>query len=221
MRRSRARRSKGGAGRPKRAAGDPLDAAHASRHAVSADTVDAPGAELGDTAIDEERAAELAAEGDEPATEEATRDEVREAALAMLSRRNQPVAGLRDKLETKFRGNPHIEDVLARFEELGLVNDAGYAEMFVRDRFHRAGYGRQRIRRDLKLKGVKSDDIEAALDAIVDTEGEREIAARALEKFLARRGHLEDRKKREAAFRHLVGRGFGLGIVRDLLDVSL
>jgi regulatory protein len=105
--------------------------------------------------------------------------------------------------------------------ELGLLDDNAFAEGFVRDRFLRAGYGRERIRNDLRRKGVARSDIEAAIAAVVDVGTERRQAEEALERFRARRTRVDDeRKLREAAFRHLVGRGFGIALVRDVLDVS-
>lgn len=145
------------------------------------------------------------------------------AALAMLARRSQPAAGLREKLLRKFPEDAEgeIEDVIARFSDLGLLNDEAYAESFARDKFLRAGYGRRRIERDLERKGVSSSEIRSVLDKVVDETTERQQAARALERFRARRAHVGDPQKlREASFRHLIGRGFSVDLVRDLLAVS-
>jgi regulatory protein len=138
----------------------------------------------------------------------------------MLARRAQPAAALREKLLRTFPTD-EVEPVIARFEELGLLDDGAYAETFVRDRFLRAGYGRERIRRDLLRKGVARAQIDAAIDAVVDAATERSQAEQALQRFRTRRARTDDpRKLREAAFRHLVGRGFALALVRELLDVS-
>lgn len=141
----------------------------------------------------------------------------------MLSRRSQPAAGLREKLHRKFpeEGREEIEEILARFAELGLLDDRAYAETFVRDRFLRAGYGRRRIAQDLQRKGVTTADAAAAIERVVDDATERRMAGRALERFRARRAHVrEPGKVREAAFRHLISRGFEVSLVRDLLAVS-
>ena len=141
----------------------------------------------------------------------------------MLGRRSQPAAGLREKLRRKFPevGRDEIEEIIARFAELGLVDDLAYAETFARDRFLRAGYGRRRIAQDLARKGVATADVAAAIERVVDDATEREMAGRALERFRARRAQVSDPGKvREAAFRHLISRGFDVSLVRDLLAVS-
>jgi regulatory protein len=141
----------------------------------------------------------------------------------MLGRRSQSARGLREKLLRKFseKSGGEIEDVIARFCELGLLDDMAYAETFARDRFLRAGYGRRRIEQDLERKGVASADIRAVLDRVVDESTERQMAECALERFRARRAHVKDpQKTREASFRHLIGRGFSVALVRDLLAVS-
>lgn len=175
-----------------------------------------------------------AAAGDRPAAARvSTKPEptVKDAALAILSRRALSAAGLRDKLRKKFpeqRGDggaehrgDEIEDIIARFADLGLLDDAAYAETFVRDRFLRAGYGRRRIAQDLQRKGVAAADIAAAIESVVDDATERRLAEHALERFRARRARVADSEKlREAAFHHLIGRGFSVSLVRDLLAVS-
>ena len=105
----------------------------------------------------------------------------------------------------------------------GLLWRAAYAEAFVRDRFLRAGYGRERIRADLKRRGLGATDIDRALSAVVDDQAERERAEGALARFMrlrARRKPRDDARLRDAAFRHLVGRGFPGDLVRDLLSGS-
>jgi SOS response regulatory protein OraA/RecX len=94
----------------------------------------------------------------------------------------------------------------------------------VRDRFERAGYGRERIRADLRARGIAAQEIRTAIASVIDDAKERACAARALERFCARRGPArhggtEDatRRVRDAAFRHLVGRGFPVGLVTELL----
>ena len=144
-----------------------------------------------------------------------------DVALAMLGRRSLPAARVRDRLVRNF-GAEEADRVIARLQELRVLDDTRYAESFVRDRFGRAGYGRERIRADLGSRGVARGDIDAAIGAVIDADAERAAAARALERFKCLKGdRLDSRKLREAAFRHLIGRGFPLGLVRDLLGSYL
>jgi len=149
----------------------------------------------------------------------------------MLARRSYARRGLFDRLRERFCED-EAEAAVARLSELGLLDDRSYAERFVRDRFDRVGYGPHRIRRDLLRKGVDPCDADAVLQATVSAVDERAKAIDVLERFRGRRpqaesdsGKCEDpevtRSEAQAAYRHLVGKGFSASIVRDLLGVSL
>jgi regulatory protein len=143
-----------------------------------------------------------------------------DVALAMLGRRSHPASAVRSRIAGRF-GDEEAERVVARLLVLGVLDDAKYAEAFVRDRFRRAGYGRRRIRADLVRRGVAPAAVDAALGAIVDDQAERERAKQALARFTRlRAGRKEGMRLRDAAFRHLIGRGFPGDLVRDLLSGS-
>jgi regulatory protein len=145
-----------------------------------------------------------------------------QAALAMLARRSQPVARIRERLVERF-GSDAAERTVTRLLELRMLDDAAFAEQFVRDRFERAGYGRERIRSDLRARNLTAREIQTAIGSVIDEAGERAHAARALERFRRKRGGarrggpIENRRTREAAFRHLVNRGFPVELVHELL----
>ncbi len=133
---------------------------------------------------------------------------------------------MRERIAGRF-GDEEAARVVRRLGELRLLDDRDWAERFARDRFERGGYGRERIRAELVRRGLDAADIEAALAAVVSDEGERARAAAVLARFrglrAARAGRRADdggARAREAAFRHLIGRGFPLDLVRDLLDGS-
>jgi regulatory protein len=143
-----------------------------------------------------------------------------QAALAMLGRRALSAARVRERLAREF-GAEEAERVVTRLLGLGVLDDRRYAEAFTRDRALRAGHGRARIRADLLARGVSAADVDAAIAAVVDPAAERERAAGALERFrrvrATRARRADERKLREAAFRHLLGRGFSVDLVRELL----
>lgn len=72
--------------------------------------------------------------------------------------------------------------VLDRFTEVGLVDDAQYAEILVRSQRETRGLARRGLAMELRRRGIGDDDAQAALSA-VEPEDE-ETTARAL---LARR----------------------------------
>ena len=73
--------------------------------------------------------------------------------------------------------------VLDRFTELGLINDAQYAEMFVASRQRSRGTAKPVLRQELRRKGVPDDEIIAALEEITSEE-EYERARVLVEKKL-------------------------------------
>lgn len=145
-------------------------------------------------------------------------------ALSLLARHAWTSTALRERLAGKF-DEAEVEAAIERLRELGLVDDRAYAERFVRDRFERSGYGRYRIRKDLISRGIAAEEADAVIGDLIGEEQERAGGVAALERFRRRRPQAsseeDDPRWQQAAFRHLVGRGFPSELVRDLLKVSL
>jgi len=68
------------------------------------------------------------------------------------------------------RGIPSdvIDRVLDRFTEVGLIDDAEYARLWVSSRHRSRGTARQSLRHELRAKGITDDDALEALEAIDD-----------------------------------------------------
>ncbi|GAY16017.1 recombination regulator RecX [Mycobacterium sp. shizuoka-1] len=90
------------------------------------------------------------------------------------------------------RGYP--DDVAAaelnRLAAVGLIDDADFAQQWVRSRRERAGKGKRALAAELRTKGVDDDVIAAALDGI-DAGAERQRAEQLVEQKL-RREKLDD-----------------------------
>jgi regulatory protein len=144
---------------------------------------------------------------------------VREAALALLSRREHSRRELARKLRRKGHSRDQIEVVLTRLEEVGLVSDERYARLFVTDTLAVRPLGRRRIVQGLRLKGIEP---EAAGRALEEVYRDRAVDDRSLAEDLARRraGRLQTLEP-TAARRRLAGflarRGFDAVIVADTL----
>lgn len=131
-----------------------------------------------------------------------TRDELRQA----LARRSVP-----DDVTTR---------VLDRFTEVGLLDDAGFAQQWVTSRQSRRHLSRTRLRQELQRKGVDSNDIEAAL-AGVGVAQELE-AARALgRKKLATLSGVDATTRYRRLAGVLTRRGFSTGTVSTVLSELL
>ncbi|MFC0581466.1 regulatory protein RecX [Micrococcoides hystricis] len=100
-------------------------------------------------------------------------------------------------------------DLLDRYTELGLINDAQFARDWVEQRHEIRGLARGALRRELQDKGIEQDVIEDALTNL-DRDDERARAHELLEKRLRTLPLLEPRtpeyrKTREKYVRRLVG----------------
>lgn len=61
-----------------------------------------------------------------------------------------------------------IDRVLDRFTEVGLIDDAEYARLWVSSRHRSRGTARQSLQHELRAKGITDDDALEALEAIDD-----------------------------------------------------
>lgn len=96
--------------------------------------------------------------------------------LKLLTSRARTRSELAAKLAERNIPLEASTSALDRLEKVGIIDDAAYAEAFVRSRRRDRALGRAALRRELRNKGVDGDTIEAALSGI-DDDSERERAA--------------------------------------------
>ena len=111
-----------------------------------------------------------------PSTSELSREEqARNLCLRLLTARARTRAELEGQLAK--RGYPYdvSKRVLDRLTQVGLIDDADFAEQWVRSRRANAGKGKRALAAELRTKGVDNDVITAALDGI-DAGAERQRA---------------------------------------------
>jgi regulatory protein len=128
-------------------------------------------------------------------------------ACSYLNRRERTVAEVRARLERAGIEDAEIEASLAELSDVGSLDDARYARLFVEDRRDLDGWGGERIGRVLRERGVDPELVELALAPPPDAaEGEFE---RALE-LLGRRSRLPptEPRDRERAYAMLVRKGY-------------
>ncbi|MEU4621543.1 regulatory protein RecX [Actinoplanes sp. NPDC023801] len=141
----------------------------------------------------------------------------REICLRQLAVRPRTRAELAKALLRKEISEEVIAEVLDRYDEVGIIDDAAFARAWVSSRHHGRGLARRALANELRQRGVDPEVAGEALEA-VDDEAEAE-AARAL----------VDRKLRtasgtpDAIFRRLVGmlarKGYPAGVaIRAVKD---
>lgn len=156
-------------------------------------------------------------------TSEAPREEqARDLCLRLLTVRARTRAELAGQLAKRGYPDNVSDKVLNRLEQVGLVDDADFAEQWVRSRRANAGKGRRALIAELRTKGVDNEVIESAL-ADDEPGAERERAERLVADKL-RREKLVDGDDPKLA-RRLVGmlarRGFSQTMAFDVVKVAL
>ncbi|MGO1591172.1 MAG: regulatory protein RecX [Ancrocorticia sp.] len=110
------------------------------------------------------------------------------------------------------------EEVLARYEELGLIDDRHFAEVLTRTRFAEKGASRRAIAAELEQKGVERSIIEQAAEQI-DSDAEFEAAVDlASKKLRIAGGKPETLYQRTYAM--LARRGFSSGMCSSALRTA-
>ncbi|OIK24427.1 recombination regulator RecX [Streptomyces malaysiense] len=128
---------------------------------------------------------------------------------------------LADALRKREIPEDVAEEVLSRFEEVGLIDDGAFADAWVESRHHGRGLARRALARELRTKGVDSTLIEEAvgqLDSDQEEETARELVAR---KLRATRGLDRDKRIRRLAgmlARKGYSEGMSLRVVRRALE---
>ena len=111
-------------------------------------------------------------------------------------------------------------EVLDRFEELQLVDDAEFARMWVRSRHRQRGLPRRTLRMELQRKGVGSSDIEAALELVEDDDEASAAVDLAIRKARATAG-LEPVVRRRRMMGALMRRGFNATVAAHAVRSAL
>jgi regulatory protein len=141
--------------------------------------------------------------------------------LRRLTAAPRTYAQLRDGLLERGFEMSVITEVLDRYVEVGLVNDAEFAEMWVRSRHSIRGNARSVLRRELRDKGVPADEAETALLVITD-ESERARAGDLVRRKLASTVRLEHQARVRRLTSMLARRGYPPGVcfavVKEVLD---
>jgi regulatory protein len=146
----------------------------------------------------------------------------RDAALSLLSHRARSATELKRRLKRKGFEAETADSAVERMEELGMVNDASFAESFVRDRVRLRPHGRRRMKAELRAKGVDEATARAAIDEVMEREdaSETELARAAAARWKPRAGEEPDRARRRLQG-FLARRGFGGEAVRQVVREKL
>lgn len=209
---SRARRGRRGRGAPLGDAGvaDSGDGgADGAAAALGAGALGGAGALAGESGV--------AAEPEAGAGAEAV---ARQICLRMLASAPRTRAQLAGALERRGVPDEAAEAVLGRFAEVGLIDDATFANAWVESRHYGRGLSGRALAAELRTRGVPADDIRAAVDGL-GPEQEVETARGLVERRLAAtRGEPAPTRVRRLAG-VLARKGYSQGLAYRLVREAL
>ena len=158
--------------------------------------------------------------GGQPAAPLDPREAAREICLRQLAVRPRTRLELATAMRKRGVEDEIADEILDRYDEVGIIDDAAFARAWVASRHHGKGLARRALAGELRRKGVAPDEVGEALDEL-DPDVE-EQTARAL---VARRLRVESNAPPEAVFRRLVGmlarKGYPPGMAIRLVKEGL
>jgi regulatory protein len=144
------------------------------------------------------------------------------AAERLVGTRMRSEKELRQRLKEKEYPPDIIDETIATFTRIGLIDDRAFAEAFVRDRMRMRPRAAALLRRELRQRGIAAEIIDAVLVAHFEEESEEELARRMAESYLRAHPRLEPLVLKRRLAGYLQRKGFGAGlayrVVQGLLD---
>ena len=106
-----------------------------------------------------------------------------QAALRLIARAEQCSRVLSYKLEKK-KFNPHIiKDLVENLEELDLVNDLRYAQLWLKSKITNGNKTPAMLSKHLLNKGLDREIVKTAFDSVLTPEAETALLRRCIAKF--------------------------------------
>jgi regulatory protein len=158
-----------------------------------------------------------------PSISEPSREELARAlCLRLLTARARTRAELAGQLAKRGYPDDVSARVLERLTDVGLVDDAGFAEQWVHSRRANAGKGKRALAAELHTKGVENDVITSVLGGI-NPGAERGRAEQLVRARLRREnlGDADDARVSRRLVAMLARRGFGQTMAYEVVSAEL
>lgn len=149
-------------------------------------------------------------------------DRARQVCLRLLTLAPRTRAQLADALRKRGIPDETADEVLSRFEDVGLIDDAAFARAWVESRHYSRGLAGRALSVELKQRGVAADEIKAAIEEQLSPDAEVAAARRLIDKKLVSTRGLppEQRTRRLAGLLARKGYPAGLAfrVIREALE---
>ncbi|MEU8783504.1 recombination regulator RecX [Streptomyces sp. NPDC048637] len=157
------------------------------------------------------------AESGPPRTPE---EQARAICLRLLTGNPRTRKQLEDALRRRGIPEEAADEVLSRFEDVGLIDDAAFADAWVESRHHGRGLARRALARELRTKGVDSALIDVAVGRL-DSEQEESTARELVERKLRSTRGLDREKRLRRLAGMLARKGYAEGLALRVVKQAL
>lgn len=144
----------------------------------------------------------------------------RDICLRLLTGSPRTRKQLADALRKREIPDDVAEEVLSRYEEVGLIDDAAFAAAWVDARHGRRGLARRALAQELRTRGVSGDLVEEALTR-VDSDDEAEAARALVDRKLRTTRGLEPQARTRRLVGMLARRGYSEGLAFRVVREAL
>lgn len=143
-------------------------------------------------------------------------------ALWLISRRDRSIGEIQNKMREKKFEIEDIEKTIKHLKKLNFLDDTKFAKHYIANQISIKPLGKYQLKQKLKRKFVSDEIIEKTMVEI-GPDREMELAREAENKWLKihtvnSKDTISEGKNREKLARHLISRGFGWEIVKEVID---
>jgi regulatory protein len=122
---------------------------------------------------------------------------------------------VRDRLRERGHASERVQETIERAIHAGLLDDAAFAKLWIRDRVGRHPLSRAAVVQELRAKGVSDPLIAETLEKEYPQAVEGELAQRLVEDRLQRLRGVDPNRRTARVLAHLSRRGFSRGLAVD------
>jgi regulatory protein len=126
-------------------------------------------------------------------------------------------AELSRKLDELGLTSPEKEDAISRLTDMGYVNDGRFARMYAGSKFRVNGWGKVRIRAELRARKISEDHIDKALQAIGQESYMLELESMLQQKRNSLKKY-QGRELKGRLFRFATSRGYESSAIIEVLN---
>jgi regulatory protein len=155
-----------------------------------------------------------------PAPVANTEAKAKDICLQQLTSRPRTRAELKKALLRKGIEEEIADKVLERLDDVGLIDDKAFAEMWVRSRHAYQGLGRRALSVELRRRGVDNETVAEAV-ASVDSDAEEERARQLVRKRLPAMGSADQPTKIRRLVGMLARKGYAQGLAYRVVKDEL